>query len=431
MRKPLPLFFLLFFTPAILFAQSNFKPGYVVDLKGDTTRGYIDYREWSYSPISINFKITLAEKEAKRLGIGDIAAFELTGLDAYRRYNGPITMDDPYHANEGRDTSTKAGAFFLEVLQQGPNVTLYSYTDDLKPRFFIQEPGGRVSELIYRSYLAADETSPGGGKKQVVENGYFRQLSIVADKYHLLDGSMQGEIRHADYYKQNLLKIVSRINGVSKARYKEKYDEKTHIDFFVSGAVDLVNIKPYATYAAAGGISASPTVPEISAGINMWADKHTGRIRFLLEGMISGNKYNSIHIYTGSPYVPVRYAYKDTWIAISPQLVYNYYDTKAFKAFAGIGVAFTIHNYSGNYDIDYQNTKVNNAPLKSDNFLNNQGGSSFFDTFNFPVTFKAGMCFNEKIEIFARYFTPYKVSQDHYLTLNTTNTQIGLSYLFK
>src|SRR3569833_631359 len=431
MRKHLSLFFLVFFTPAFLFAQSNFKHGYIVGLKGDTTKGYIDYREWSYNPATINFKQLLADKESKRLTIGDIAAFEVTGLETYRRFEGPITMDDPYHADESRDTSTKAGVFFLQVLQQGPHVALYSYTDDLKPRFFFLVLGGLVFVLFYRSYLAADEASPDRGKRQVTENGYSRQLSIVADKYHLLDASMQGEIRHADYYKQNLLKIVSRINGVSKASYKEKYDEKTLMDFLVSGAIGMVSIKPYGTYAASGGKSASSIIPEVSAGINVWADRNTGRIRFLLEGMISGNKYNSIYIYTGSPYVPVRYSYKDTWLAISPQLVYSYYDTKAFKAFAGIGLAFTIHNYSGNYDINYQNTQVKNAPLKSDNFLNYQGGSSFFDTFNFPVTFKAGMCFNERIEVFARYFTPYKVSQDDFFQLNTTNTQIGLCYLFK
>jgi len=430
MRKLLPLLFLVVITPSVLFAQSNFKPGYIVGFKGDTTKGFIDYREWSFNPGSINFKSSPDDKQAKHLTVGDISYFEVTGLEAYRLYSGPITMDDPNHVNESRDTSIKTGAFFLKILQKGRRVTLYSYTDEVKTRFFIQEERRQPNELIYRTYLAADETSP-DKRRQVTENIYFRQLSIVADKYHLLDGAMQSEIRHADYYKQNLLKIVSRINNLSKSEYREKYNEKTKINFFVSGALGMVSIKPYGNYATVGGKAASSVFPALSFGVNMWADHNTGRIRFLLEGMISGNKYNSIYIYTGSPYVPVRYSYKDTWLAISPQLVYNYYDTKAFKAFFGVGLTFTKHNYSGTYDINYQNTQVTNAPLKSDNFLNNQGGSSFFDTFNLPVTFKAGMCFGEKIEIFARYFTPYKVSPSYYFSLNTTNTQIGLCYLFK
>jgi hypothetical protein len=31
--------------PAFSYAQSNYKPGYVVNLKGDTLRGFIDCRE--------------------------------------------------------------------------------------------------------------------------------------------------------------------------------------------------------------------------------------------------------------------------------------------------------------------------------------------------------------------------------------------------
>ncbi|MGZ3777566.1 MAG: hypothetical protein ACXVI9_08205, partial [Mucilaginibacter sp.] len=420
MRKFLPLLFVVVIAPTILFAQSNFKPGCIVGFKGDTTKGFIDYREWSFNPTRINFKQSLDDKQSRQLTANDIIYFELTGFESYRLYTGPITMDDPNHVNESRDTSTKTGAFFLKILQKGRRVTLYSYTDEVKTRFFIQEEGRQPGELIYRSYLAADETSP-EKRRQVTENIYFRQLSVVADKYHLLDGAMQSEIRHADYYKQNLLKIVSRINNLSKSEYREKYNEKTKINFFVSGALGMVNIKTYGTYAAAGGKAASSIVPALSFGVNMWADHNTGAIRFILEGTVSGNKYNSIYIYTGSPYVPVRYSYKDTWVALSPQIVYNYYNTAAFKAFVGIGLAFTIHNYTGTYDINYQNTQVTNAPLKSDNFLNNQGGSSFFDTFNIPVAFKAGMCFKEKIEVFARYYAPYQVSQDHFFQLNTGN----------
>jgi len=45
-----PPLFLAVIAPAVLFAQSNFKSGYIVMPKGDTVKGYIDYREWDNNP---------------------------------------------------------------------------------------------------------------------------------------------------------------------------------------------------------------------------------------------------------------------------------------------------------------------------------------------------------------------------------------------
>ena len=36
----------LLLLPLLSIAQSNYKSGYVVTLKGDTLRGYINYKEW-------------------------------------------------------------------------------------------------------------------------------------------------------------------------------------------------------------------------------------------------------------------------------------------------------------------------------------------------------------------------------------------------
>jgi len=37
-------------------AQSNYKPGYVVDLRNDTLKGFIDYKEWENNPKTFTFK---------------------------------------------------------------------------------------------------------------------------------------------------------------------------------------------------------------------------------------------------------------------------------------------------------------------------------------------------------------------------------------
>ena len=50
-------FLLVFFAlPLYTVAQSNFQPGLIVNSKGDTIHGAIDFREWENSPKTILFK---------------------------------------------------------------------------------------------------------------------------------------------------------------------------------------------------------------------------------------------------------------------------------------------------------------------------------------------------------------------------------------
>src|SRR5689334_16185743 len=93
--------------PALSFAQSNYKPGYVVNTKGDTLRGYINYREWGVNPDAIEFKSSLSDKDSKTFTPSDISCFNITGLDAYQHYSGLLSMDatDKDHLGSFRDTT--------------------------------------------------------------------------------------------------------------------------------------------------------------------------------------------------------------------------------------------------------------------------------------------------------------------------------------
>ena len=107
--------------PALSYAQSNYKPGYVVDLKGDTLKGFIDYREWHSNPNSINFKTTTADIKPHPYSAAEISAFTINKLETYIRYTGPVSMDatDVDHIAYSRDTSTSIVTAFFRVLQKG------------------------------------------------------------------------------------------------------------------------------------------------------------------------------------------------------------------------------------------------------------------------------------------------------------------------
>ncbi len=89
----------LLLLPLLSIAQSNYKSGYVVTLKGDTLHGFIDYKEWGRNPKTINFKSTQNDK-IRQLGLTDINHFELEGYVSYHQYRvgmslNPVDISSP------------------------------------------------------------------------------------------------------------------------------------------------------------------------------------------------------------------------------------------------------------------------------------------------------------------------------------------------
>ena len=58
---------LLIAFPAVVFAQTNYQPGYIVQNSGDTVKGFINYQEWRYSPSAVAFKVTFPMPFPNRL----------------------------------------------------------------------------------------------------------------------------------------------------------------------------------------------------------------------------------------------------------------------------------------------------------------------------------------------------------------------------
>ena len=147
--------------PVFVFAQSNYKPGYVIVNQGDTLRGYIDYKEWNSTPESINFKPKTNQGERQRLTVKNISAFCIDSLDYFKRYSGNISMDyiDAAHVSYTRDTSYKTDSIFLRLLVKGNRLSVYSYTDDIKTRYFIQQTAHQPIELIYKVTVATQDNT--------------------------------------------------------------------------------------------------------------------------------------------------------------------------------------------------------------------------------------------------------------------------------
>ena len=136
--------FLKLLFPVLLFSLSSsaqgYLPGYVVPNNGDTLKGYIKYVRTENSPRVIRFKAD-ANAKVNKYPVANVRYFSIDigyPLD-FQRYSGPISMDDIKIDNITtlRDTSFRIDTVFLKILRKGKNITLYSYGDALKTRFFV------------------------------------------------------------------------------------------------------------------------------------------------------------------------------------------------------------------------------------------------------------------------------------------------------
>jgi hypothetical protein len=204
--------------PLFSLAQSNYQPGVVVTLKGDTLHGFINYSEWENNPQSILFKLDSSSSPGK-LTINDIKYFNVNvgHLADYIKYDGLISTDNTEinHLAIGRDTSFKQETIFLKVLQKGKNFVFLSYSDDQKTRYFITEnPADNPTELIFRIFYNNNEAND--RDKTIYENTYKSQLYEAGLKCGSMTESLKDYIKKAEYREQDIVYIASKINQVSE-----------------------------------------------------------------------------------------------------------------------------------------------------------------------------------------------------------------------
>src|SRR6201999_1234299 len=72
-------------------AQSNYKPGYIIDLKGDTIKGYINYHEWDENPGMVSFKNTTGN--VQEYNPQTCGSFAVTGFEYYEKHIVKVSRD--------------------------------------------------------------------------------------------------------------------------------------------------------------------------------------------------------------------------------------------------------------------------------------------------------------------------------------------------
>jgi hypothetical protein len=401
--------------PALASAQSNYKPGYVVNLKGDTLRGFIDYQEWDFNPDAINFKKTIADQVSK-YGASDIAAFGIDKLESYIKYTGPISTDltDPNKAasEDERDTSFRVGTVFLKVLEKGNKVALYSYKDELKIRFYIGgTPDYKPVELVYRITRVSTEYT------------YRKQLSTTAYKYNELTDNIIAQIGRLEYYESDILDIVSKINHIDKTEYAKSQYSGPAFNFFAGAGVNVNTTSPSSegSFYAAGGRSYTSFRPAVMLGLNLFANPATRKLQLSLELSEAQSGFKSLYTNKVYPYQPFEASYNEMALSASFQIIYNFYNTENFKVFGGAGFALSHYSFSNAY-LGPQNHGPSQSQIIQPYYFISQDNSFII---------KGGVQFTRHLVVFIEYQSTVTPTYSDYFDLSSACERVGLNYIFK
>ncbi|MDN5284408.1 MAG: hypothetical protein JWR38_682 [Mucilaginibacter sp.] len=416
MKKIYSLLLAGFLCPLFSLAQSNYKPGYVVNLKGDTLKGEIDYREWSKTPKTIIFKNNTGKTEtfsAKSSG-----GFGIRGLEYYRSFVLHVSQDEVgiSNAQSLSDTTTIIDTVYLRLLTTGPRVELYNYQDDIKNRFYMAEGNATPQELIFRSYYKPEEST-----SVQYNNRFHVQLQNIVQKYAINTTASDKLVENAEYNKRDLIKVAQFINN-NKLQIGVSNQMGTR--FFAGIAVDHNNLKFKGDNVFANQ-SGNYTFPEITAGVDLFLNKVTQALFFRLAVSYTADKYAFSASSPSSVYSITKVStlsFKRNIISVNPQVGYNFYNTESLKAFVNLGISIRHSIYNDYKTIEtYGNISTNTKDKDPE-----------FNHFAIILpTVKAGVSIHKQIELFVGYLPSTGINAANGFTVKITTYQAGINYLFK
>jgi hypothetical protein len=394
-----------------VFSQSNYQKATIVTNNNETVAGYINSREWKENPQYIEFKNEQTDKTARKIYPSAIKSFSIDGFDKYYAYLVKISLNHVVLSDLviGADSSSKTGIVFLKQVSVGRDVNLYTYTDSLKTRYFVQERQATPYELLFQQFYDNTKTSV------LKENTYISQLTNLVHTYAPTNLKLANSVTRADYYG-DIENIINDINGgVVAVKNKTSYTR-----YFVGASLNIAqtaidgrtdfNNNPVTT-----------TTPRVSAGIDIFGNPRVQKIVLRAELAYSYINPQFIgHIYiNASQQSDEYYNFTQSNFTFTPQIIWNVYNKPALKFYVLAGLGFNYSTYSNeHFTIRGTLGAGDYAAFPLEQFWA-----------NFPV--QIGTVINKKVELFASYTytSSYTKAYDGF-SMNSNLYNIGIHYLF-
>lgn len=377
-------------TSLVASAQKNFQPGYIIKNDGQRVEGFINYREWNHNPRQIGFTTDKNANDEQNFTVKDIRYFEITGKESYERFPARISMDEGSNVSLAleRDTSYKTDTVFMKLHARGQHINLYSYTDGLKTRFYIlRANGSEIVELIYKRYAHLGE---------LIDESTFRiQLEEIANSVNMNQAKLMNKIRVAAYTKPRLTKIVNEINGVSSVPdASAKANRPPLFRGFAGAGVVRTKISVDGVHLMNGAQNDNTSLsPRVSGGVDLFIFRNTGKL-FLRSEL--GYQTAKAVLESSNPAVDdATVQIKTRTLFLTEQLIFNFYNTRNLKIFAGGGLSFYKSTFPEN-DFRLFSSLGPNATVQKDYF-------GFKDDVYISHLWRAGATVNRKLEFSLLY----------------------------
>jgi hypothetical protein len=203
MVKRLLVLLPLFVGGTTAIAQTNFRPGYVLPLSGDTLRGEVDSRGAQRNARLARFRsapgAAITEYKPQQL-----RGYGFTGDRVYQTEVVLLADSTQHQTLLDPTASAVKRTSFLEIIEQGAASLLYLRDDNSNDHYYLRMLGQPVQELIQTT-------------RQVVENGVtyqrksdeFRRTLAAATQQCL---PLQASINGLRYSQTDLARLIRRYN---------------------------------------------------------------------------------------------------------------------------------------------------------------------------------------------------------------------------
>jgi hypothetical protein len=397
--------------PALCRAQSNYLKGYIITNSKEKLEGYIDFEGGPFTPGEIRFKRDLT-MTPETFTVENCQGYGIENKAAFQRFTVNLSQSPTRISNlkEGLDTTTKRGTVFLKVLQEGKNLNLYSYTDEIKERFYLLSKRSREPYELFRALFLAKHSAT------VTGNFKFRdQLMEELTKNEGVGSYDPRDLNTLRYEEKDLLNVVSAIND-----QKPPKTTVSRVKFFAGTGLSVTSVsyKGIHVLAKDEAVTTPSYDPMLSAGVDIFLDPAMMRYTLKIGASlyVSKNKIvstgNSIHTFDQKS------------IGLEPQFMYSFYSKERFKLFAGIG--------AGMFYSSYSNDRAGRIfppalPGGEEGF---ERESMDFNPFNITALGRVGVVAGKRIEISLGYIIPSALTSYSAYNVQIKRMTFGINYLF-
>jgi len=234
LKKPV-LFVVWVLFSYLSYSQENFFPGYVINNSGDTSKGFVDYKNWAINPKEVVFKSTATSSPTTFIPT-DIIEFSVKD-EIY--VSGIVEVENTPVEDNKLDYDPKlkitVDTIFLQTLLKGKKGLYYYRNNNGRENFYVNKDSG-FELLISKKYLIRQGTT----SFIFTRKDYIGQLNLYFNDC----STIQTKIENTSYDQRDLIKLFQDYHKCSSSEIGfQRKAERVHLEIGALAGASLTKLK--------------------------------------------------------------------------------------------------------------------------------------------------------------------------------------------